>query len=58
MEQAANWVAPVATTIAAIMVAANLVKNDYNRRVAQEIEQVMNQESFFSASAAQGGSSV
>ena len=39
----------------AIMVAANLVKNDYNRRVAQEIEQVMNQESFFSATAAQGG---
>ncbi len=42
----------------AIMVAANLVKNDYNRRVAQEIEQVMNQESFFSAAAAQGGGSV
>lgn len=42
----------------AIMVAANLVKNDYNRRVAQEIEQVMNQESFFSAAAAQSGSAV
>ncbi|QQG35237.1 MAG: phosphate acyltransferase PlsX [Micavibrio aeruginosavorus] len=43
----------------AILVAANLVRNDYNRRVAQEIEQVMNQESFFSAVAAgQGGNSA
>ncbi|MCM2344946.1 MAG: phosphate acyltransferase, partial [Alphaproteobacteria bacterium] len=43
----------------AIQVAGNLVRNDYNRRVAQEIEQVMNQESFFSAVAAgQGGNSV
>lgn len=40
----------------AIMVAANLVKNDYNCRVAREMEQVMNQESFFSAGAGQGGS--
>lgn len=38
----------------AILVAANLVRNDYNSRVAQEIERVMNQESFFSASAAAG----
>lgn len=42
----------------AIMVAVNLVKNDYNRRVAKEMEQVMNQESFFSAVAAQGGDAV
>lgn len=46
----------------AILVAANLVRNDYNRRVAQEIEQVMNQESFFSAAAVaaagQGGGAV
>lgn len=43
----------------AILVAANLVRNDYNRRVAQEIEQVMNQESFFSAVVAgQGGNSA
>jgi glycerol-3-phosphate acyltransferase PlsX len=33
----------------AIKVAAKLVKNGYNDRVAYEIEQVMNQESFFSS---------
>lgn len=42
----------------AIMVAARLVKNDYNNRVAKEMEQVMNQESFFSAVAAQAGDVV
>ncbi len=42
----------------AIMVAAKLVKNDYNNRVAKEMEQVMNQESFFSAVAAQPGDVV
>jgi len=42
----------------AILVAANLVRNDYNRRVAQEIEQLMSQESFFSASAASAGGDV
>ncbi len=36
----------------AILVAARLVQNGYNRRVASEIEQVMGQESFFSAIAA------
>lgn len=33
----------------AILVAANLVQNGFNERVAYEIEQVMNQESFFSS---------
>lgn len=32
----------------AILVAADLLKNGFNKRVAYEIEQVMNQESFFS----------
>ncbi len=36
----------------AILVAANLVHNGFNKRVAVEIEQVMSQESFFSTTAA------
>jgi len=33
----------------AILVAANLIENDYNKKVADEIEQVMSQESFITS---------
>lgn len=36
-------------TESAIIVAANLVQNNFNKRVADEIEELMNQESFVSA---------